>query len=79
MEDKLAIIVPFRDRQKHLDIFVPHIHEFLKDKGIDISFKLVGNYMTSLEMPGFSISLLKLDDELSELLNEGCDTPTLKL
>jgi len=35
MEDKLAIIVPFRDRQKHLDIFVPHIHEFLKDKGID--------------------------------------------
>lgn len=35
MEDKLAIIVPFRDRQKHLDIFVPHIHEFLKGKGID--------------------------------------------
>lgn len=35
MEDKLAIIVPFRDRQKHLDIFVPHMHEFLSDKGID--------------------------------------------
>ena len=35
MEEKLAIIVPFRDRQKHLDIFVPHIHEFLKGKGID--------------------------------------------
>jgi hypothetical protein len=34
MEDKLAIIVPFRDRQKHLDIFVPHMHEFLSDKGI---------------------------------------------
>ena len=35
MEDKLAIIVPFRDRQKHLDIFIPHMQEFLKDKGID--------------------------------------------
>jgi len=35
MKDKLAIIVPFRDRQDHLDIFVPHMHEFLKDKGID--------------------------------------------
>ena len=35
MKDKLAIIVPFRDRQKHLDIFVPHMHSFLKDKGID--------------------------------------------
>ena len=35
MKDKLAIIVPFRDRQDHLDIFVPHMHSFLKDKGID--------------------------------------------
>jgi len=35
MTDKLAIIVPYRDRQEHLDVFVPHIHEFLKDKGID--------------------------------------------
>ena len=35
MIDKLAIIVPYRDRQDHLDIFVPHIHEFLKNKEID--------------------------------------------
>jgi len=35
MKDKLAIIVPYRDRQDHLDVFVPHMHEFLKDKGID--------------------------------------------
>jgi len=35
MKDKLAIIVPFRDRQDHLDIFVPHMHAFLKDKGIE--------------------------------------------
>lgn len=35
MTDKLAIIVPFRDRQEHLDIFVPHMHSFLEDKGLD--------------------------------------------
>ena len=35
MIDKLAIIVPYRDRQDHLDVFVPHMHQFLKDKGID--------------------------------------------
>ena len=35
MKDKLAIIVPYRDRQEHLDVFVPHMHEFLKDKGIE--------------------------------------------
>lgn len=35
MIDKLAIIVPYRDRQDHLDVFIPHMHQFLKDKGID--------------------------------------------
>ena len=35
MTDKLAIIVPFRDRQNHLDIFIPHMHSFLENKGID--------------------------------------------
>ncbi|CAG0899472.1 unnamed protein product, partial [Cyprideis torosa] len=35
MKDKLAIIVPYRDRQEHLDVFVPHMREFFKDKGID--------------------------------------------
>lgn len=35
MKDKLAIIVPYRDRQEHLDVFVPHMHEFLKDKEIN--------------------------------------------
>ena len=41
MEEKLAIIVPFRDRQKQLDIFVPHMHEFLSDKGIDYTIFIV--------------------------------------
>jgi len=35
MKDKLAIIVPYRDREEHLNVFVPHMHEFLKEKGID--------------------------------------------
>lgn len=34
--------------------------ENLQEKGIKIHKALVGNYMTSLEMPGFSISILKL-------------------
>ena len=32
---KLAIIVPYRDRREHLDIFLPHIQSFLKDKNFD--------------------------------------------
>jgi phosphoenolpyruvate---glycerone phosphotransferase subunit DhaK len=33
----------------------------------------VGDYMTSLEMAGFSITLLKLDDEMKTYLSAPCD------
>lgn len=38
---------------------------------------MVGNFMTSLDMAGFSITLLKLDDELKKYLDAPCDTPAL--
>ena len=48
------------------------------EKGIKVYKTLVGEFMTSLEMEGFSISLLRLDDELKELLDAPADTPALK-
>ena len=53
--------------------------ETLAAKGIKVYKTMVGNYMTSLEMNGFSISLLRLDDELKALLDEPADTPALKV
>ncbi len=38
------------------------------DKGLEIVRNYVGEYCTSLEMAGFSLTLLKLDDELEKLL-----------
>ena len=35
MDKRLAIIVPYRDRRKQLDIFIPHMDSFLEEKGID--------------------------------------------
>ena len=35
----------------------------------------VGDYMTSLEMAGFSITLLKLDEEMKGYLAAPCDVP----
>ena len=40
MKPKLAIIVPYRDREEHLAQFVPHMEKFLSDKEID--FKIPG-------------------------------------
>ncbi len=50
----------------------------LDKKCIKVVKILVGNYMTSIDMAGASISLLKLDDELENLMEDVCDTPALK-
>lgn len=55
-----------------------HVNDVLTQKGIKVYKTLVGNYMTSIEMAGFSISLLRLDDELKELLDAEADTPAFK-
>lgn len=54
------------------------VSDVLTQKGIKVYKTLVGNYMTSIEMEGFSISLLKLDDELKALLGAPADTPAYK-
>jgi len=51
--------------------------KFLADKGIEVSRSLVGNFITSLEMQGMSITLLKLDDELTELWDAPVNTAAL--
>ena len=61
-----------------LYIINKRVSEILADKKIKIFKTLVGNYMTSLEMPGFSISLLKLDDELKKYLDYDADAPAYK-
>jgi dihydroxyacetone kinase-like protein len=50
----------------------------LKERNITIGRHLIGNYITSLEMAGCSITLLKLDDELTKLWDAPVHTPALR-
>jgi phosphoenolpyruvate---glycerone phosphotransferase subunit DhaK len=54
------------------------LHRFLADRGITVARRLIGNYITSLEMAGCSITLLRLDDELTALWDAPVDTPALR-
>ena len=56
-------------------IVTRRIDKVLADKGISVHRYYVGEYATALEMAGFSISLLKLDDELKEMLDSDAKTP----
>jgi phosphoenolpyruvate---glycerone phosphotransferase subunit DhaK len=50
----------------------------LGKQGIEISRSLVGNYVTSLEMQGMSVTLLRLDDELTQLWDAPVHTAALR-
>jgi len=44
-------------------------HQQLADRGINVTRSYVGEYCTSLDMAGASLTLVKLDDELNELFD----------
>ena len=54
------------------------LHGLLAERGIRITRNLIGPYITSLEMAGCSITLLKLDEELTRLWDAPVNTPGLR-
>lgn len=54
------------------------VSKILEEKGISVHRYYVGEYATSMEMAGLSISLLKLDDELKRLVDAQANTPFFK-
>ncbi len=50
----------------------------LEKQGVEVSRSLVGNYITSLEMQGMSVTLLRLDDELTQLWDAPVHTAGLR-
>lgn len=53
------------------------VHSVLEAAGVHVALTWVGEFATSLEMAGASVSLLKLDDELLRLLEAPCGSPFL--
>lgn len=59
-------------------IVTRRIHQRLEAEGISVHRYYVGEYATAMEMAGFSISLLKLDKELKEMVDAPAETPFFK-
>ena len=78
--DEVGVLVNGLGATPLMELYIVNnkVNDILTEKGIKIEKTLVGNYMTSIEMPGFSISLVKLDEETKRLLNAKADTPALK-
>lgn len=61
-----------------LYIIMNHVHDMLGEKGIGIFHSYAGEFATSMEMAGASITLCKVDDELKEYIGAAADTPFFK-
>jgi dihydroxyacetone kinase-like protein len=78
--DEVAVMINGMGGTPLMELYIANrkVSEILKEKNIKVYKTYVGEFMTSLEMSGFSITLLKLDDELKALLDAKADTPAFK-
>ena len=71
-KDEVAVMINGLGGTPLMELYIINnkVSKILKEKGIKVHNKtLVGNFMTALEMPGFSITILKLDEELKKYLD----------
>ena len=61
-----------------LYVVFAEVAKILEAKGVKIARSLVGSFVTSLDMAGYSLTLLKLDDELTSLWDAPVRTPALR-
>ncbi|AWK52332.1 dihydroxyacetone kinase subunit DhaK [Clostridium beijerinckii] len=79
--DEVSVLINGLGSTPNMELYIVNkkVNQILKDKGIKIHKTFIGEFMTSLEMAGCSISILKLDSELKTLLDAKADTPAFKV
>ena len=72
--DRVAVMVSGLGATPVMEQYILYgrIAAVLKDKGMHVAFRYVGNYFTSLEMQGVTLSLMRLDDELERCMAHPC-------
>ncbi len=75
--DRLAVMVNGLGATPPEELYIIYrkAHEILAGQGIGIHRAYVGEYATSMEMAGASITLMRVDDELAGLLDHPARTP----
>ena len=75
--DRLAVMVNGLGATPPEELYIMYskAYDMLAAAGIEVHRAYVGEYATSMEMAGASITLMKLDDELTKLLDYPAQTP----
>lgn len=78
--DEVVVLVSGLGATPIMELYVLYdeIEKLISEKGIKIHKSYVGNYFTSLEMMGATLTVMKLDDELKELIDMPVNSVGLK-
>jgi dihydroxyacetone kinase-like protein len=79
--DEVVVLINGLGGTPALELYICYrrVRQILDQKRIQVFKPFVGQYFTALEMAGFSVTLMKLDEELKPLLIAPADTPCYKL
>src|SRR5690606_31537972 len=75
--DDVAVLVNGLGSTPRMELYIMfrRVEQVLKEKGINIYRSYVGDFITSLEMGGASITLTKLDEEMKKMIDHPVDCP----
>jgi dihydroxyacetone kinase-like protein len=75
--DEVSVLINGLGATPKEELYVVYrkVAQILKDRKITVYHPYIGEFATSMEMAGMSISLLKLDNELKKLLKKSANTP----
>jgi phosphoenolpyruvate---glycerone phosphotransferase subunit DhaK len=78
--DQVVLIINGYGATTRMELFIVNrkIRAMLADLGIDVYGTEVGEFCTSQEMKGVSVTFVRLDEELKRLYDQPCDCPVYK-
>lgn len=78
--EETAVMVQGYGATPSMERFIVYraVNRLIQEAGIRIALSWVGEFMTSLEMAGVSVSLLRLDPELKSLMSAPCETIAMR-
>ena len=60
-------------------VLYDEVEAYLEEQGLSVYKVFIGDYVTSLDMNGAALTVLKLDDELKELLDHEAKSPGIEV
>ena len=78
--DEVALLISGLGSTPVMELYILYrdVVARLEEKGLHIHISYVGNYFTSLEMAGATLTLMKLDGELKECIDYEADSVGLR-